>query len=506
MTGMAGLKGKMMESFISVLPIIAIVSILCFSVVPITNDQMLSFLIGAQMLVIGLGLFEFGAESSMTRIGNQIGSALTRSKKLALILPVSFALGVIITIAEPDLSVLSENVPHIETRVLIMTVAVGVGFFLVLAMLRILFAVPLKWMLLVSYGILFALAFASDPDYLSVAFDAGGVTTGPMTAPFIMAMGIGVASIRSDRNAEADSFGLIALCSVGPILAVLLLGFFYPGEASESAAAIARSYTTTLELSRDYLTSIPHYMGEVVMSLVPVMAAFLIFQLTLLKLNRESVVKILIGFAFTYAGLVIFMTGVNLGFSSLGVTLGQTIGGSQYSLLLIPLGGIIGWVIVSAEPAVQVLTKQVEEISAGAVSSRAMKLALSAAIGIATGISMLRVLTGLPILYLLLPGYAFALILSFVVPPIFTAIAFDAGGVASGPMTATFLLPLAMGACTAVGGNLLTDAFGVVAMVAMFPLITVQIMGVVFVMRQKAMEKQRKEELADQQVIELWEL
>ena len=242
------------------------------------------------------------------------------------------------------------------------------------------------------------------------------------------------------------------------------------------------------------------------MSLVPVMAAFLIFQLTLLKLNRESVVKILIGFAFTYAGLVIFMTGVNLGFSSLGVTLGQTIGGSQYSLLLIPLGGIIGWVIVSAEPAVQVLTKQVEEISAGAVSSRAMKLALSAAIGIATGISMLRVLTGLPILYLLLPGYAFALILSFVVPPIFTAIAFDAGGVASGPMTATFLLPLAMGACTAVGGNLLTDAFGVVAMVAMFPLITVQIMGVVFVMRQKAMEKQRKEELADQQVIELWEL
>ena len=503
---MAGIKGKMMESFISVLPIIAIVSILCFSVVPITNDQMLSFLIGAQMLVVGLGLFEFGAESSMTRIGNQIGSALTRSKKLALILPVSFALGVIITIAEPDLSVLSENVPHIETRVLIMTVAVGVGFFLVLAMLRILFAVPLKWMLLVSYGILFALAFASDPDYLSVAFDAGGVTTGPMTAPFIMAMGIGVASIRSDRNAEADSFGLIALCSVGPILAVLLLGFFYPGEASEIAAAIARSYTTTLELSRDYLTSIPHYMGEVAMSLLPVMAAFLVFQLTLLKLNRESVVKILIGFAFTYAGLVIFMTGVNLGFSSLGVTLGQTIGSSQYSLLLIPLGGIIGWVIVSAEPAVQVLTKQVEEISAGAVSSRAMKLALSAAIGIATGISMLRVLTGLPILYLLLPGYAFALVLSFVVPPIFTAIAFDAGGVASGPMTATFLLPLAMGACTAVGGNLLTDAFGVVAMVAMFPLITVQIMGVVFVLRQRAMEKQRKEELADQQVIELWEL
>lgn len=506
---MAGLRGKMKESFFSVLPIIGIVAALCFSVVPITNDQMLSFLIGAQLLVLGLGMFEFGAESSMTKIGTQIGSKLTKSRKLVLILPISFALGLIITIAEPDLSVLSQNVPHIETRVLIITVAVGVGFFLVAAMLRILFAIPLKWMLLVSYAVLFGLAFISDPDYLSVAFDAGGVTTGPMTAPFIMAMGIGVASIRSDQNAEADSFGLVALCSVGPILAVLLLGFFYPGESFEIAAGIARAYATTVELSRDYLTAIPHYMGEVAMSLLPVMAAFLIFQLTLLKLNRVSVARIMIGFAFTYAGLVIFMTGVNVGFSSLGMTLGQTIAGSAYSMMLIPLGGVIGWFIVAAEPAVQVLTKQVEEISAGAVSSKAMKLALSAAIALATGISMLRVLTGLPILYLLVPGYFISLALSFVVPPIFTAIAFDAGGVASGPMTATFLLPLAMGACATVGGNLLTDAFGVVAMVAMFPLITVQLMGVVYVIRLRAQEKQRQKLAAlgdQQQVIELWDI
>lgn len=503
---MTGLIDKMNEAFSSVVPIVGIVAVLCFSLIPITNDGMLSFLVGALMLIAGLGLFNYGAESSMTAIGNYIGAKLTRSRKLTLILGVSFLIGVIITVAEPDLTVLSGNVPHINTVVLILTVALGVGLFLTLSMLRILFAIPLRILLLASYALIFVLVLFSDPDYLSVAFDAGGVTTGPMTAPFIMAMGIGVASIRSDKNAEADSFGLVALCSVGPILAVLILGFLYPGEKSEIAAAVSAHYSTTLDLSRGYLAAIPTYLKEVAIALAPVVGFFLVFQVTMLHLNRVPLRRILIGLAFTYVGLVIFLTGVNVGFSSLGVTLGAAIAGTSYSWILIPVGALMGWYIVAAEPAVKVLNRQVEEISAGAVSARSMGLALSLAIALATALSMVRVLTGISILWFIVPGYFLSLVLTLVVPPIFTAIAFDSGGVASGPMTATFLLPLAMGACSAAGGNLLTDAFGVVAMVAMLPLITVQLMGVLYVIRSRAPKPVTVSSLDDEEIIELWEM
>ena len=401
-----------------------------------------------------------------------------------------------ITIAEPDLQVLANNVPHIDTYVLMLTVSVGVGFFLVVSMIRILLGIDLKWLLIGFYIIVFAVAAVSDPDFLSVAFDPGGVTTGPMTVPFIMALGVGVASIRSDKNAESDSFGLVGLCSIGPIIAVLILGFIYEGEASGVGAQTVTSYANTVELGTSYLAAIPHYVLEVAMALSPIVVIFLIFQVVSLKLRRVPFLKIVIGIVYTYVGLVLFLTGVNVGFSSLGTLLGQEMAASDYKWLLVPVAMVMGWFIIRAEPAVHVLNKQVEEMSAGAVSEKAMGISLSAAIAVANG---------------LVPGYVVALALSFFVPKMFTAIAFDSGGVASGPMTATFMLPLAMGATEAVGGNVMTDAFGLVALVAMTPLITVQIMGAIY--KAKAHKESLAQaaaaaaaEAAGEDVIELWEV
>ena len=498
-------KEKLREAAGSVLPILIIVLVLCLAAVPVGTDELLSFLLGAVMLVGGMGLFTLGAETAMEPIGKLMGARLTRTRRLWLILLLAFVLGVAITVSEPDLQVLAANVPHIHTGVLIVTVAAGVGLFLLVSFLRILLAVPLRWLLLGCYALVFALAFLSDPDYLSVAFDAGGVTTGPMTVPFIMALGLGVSAIRSDRDATADSFGLVALCSVGPILAVLVLGFVYPGEASEIAAAAAVGYGSTVELGQGYLAAIPHYLWEVFAALAPIAAFFYVFQAFALKLERRQLLRIGIGLVFVYLGLVLFLAGVNVGFSPLGSALGARMAEGSGRWLLVPLGMLMGWFIIKAEPAVHVLNKQVEEVSSGAVSARAMGISLSVAIALSVGLAMLRVLTGIPILYFLVPGYAAALGLSFFVPPMFTAIAFDSGGVASGPMTATFLLPLAVGAGTALGGNVLTDAFGLVALVAMMPLITVQIMGLVSVLRRRSSAPEAAED-GGPCIIELWEV
>ncbi len=500
------LNEKMREGVAAVLPIALLVLALSFTIAPIPNDLMLAFVIGTVMLIVGMGLFTYGAEASMTPMGNYIGARLTKSRNLFLILTVSFLLGIIITIAEPDLQVLAGNVPHIDTTVLVLVVSLGVGFFLMLCMLRILLGVQLRWLLLVFYGVVFVLAGLSAPNFISVAFDSGGVTTGPMTVPFIMALGIGVASIRSDKNAQSDSFGLVALCSVGPILAVLILGFIYSGESGAMTAGSAESYLHTVELGGAYLHAIPEYMKEVAVALAPIVVFFLIFQLLFLRLRQLPLLRILAGLLFTYAGLVLFLTGVNVGFSSLGIILGRELAVGWTKWLLVPIAMVMGWFIVQAEPAVHVLTKQVEEISAGAVSEKAMHISLSLAISLAMGLSMVRILTGLHIFYFLIPGYLVSLALTFFVPQMFTAIAFDSGGVASGPMTATFMLPFAMGACEAVGGNILTDAFGLVSLVAMMPLITIQIMGAIYVVKSRGTQQVEAPVFGTDDVIELWEV
>ena len=500
------LMEKLKEATASVLPISLIVMAISFVLVPVDAGLMLSFVIATAMLILGMGLFTLGADMSMSRIGNYMGSKLTKSRKLPLILTVSFALGVAITVAEPDLQVLAGNVPEIDTTVLILTVSVGVGFFLMLCMVRILFSISLRTMLIVFYAIVFAAAFLSDESILSVAFDSGGVTTGPMTVPFIMALGVGVASIRSDENAKADSFGLVGLCSIGPILSVLLLGAIYKTQPAQGESGTVSGVATTVELGKDYLHALPEYLWEVTMALLPIVVFFLIFQVISLKLRKLPFMRIVIGILYTYLGLVLFLTGVNVGFSSLGAELGAALAEGDRSWLLIPLAALLGWFIISAEPAVGVLEKQIEDVSAGAIPGKTMGMSLSIAVSAAGGLAMLRVITGISIMYFLVPGYLIALALSFFVPRTFTAIAFDSGGVASGPLTATFMLPFATGACEALGGNVMTDAFGLVALVAMMPLITVQVMGAIYVVKSRhASQEPQLPDFGDNEIIELWE-
>ena len=479
---------KLREALTAVSPTIGIVLLLSFTIAPIPPSILLLFLFGAVMLIVGMMFFTLGAELAMTPVGERIGTRIAQSRKLGIVLLLCFVLGFVITISEPDLQVLAEQVPSVPNAVLIVAVAAGVGVFLMIAMLRMLFSKTLRMLLIIFYLLIFALAFFVPDDFISVAFDSGGVTTGPMTVPFIMALGVGFAAVRSDKHAEDDSFGLVALCSIGPILAVLLLGLLYHPENTAYTPSEIPVIRDSVELWKYFATGLPQYIEEIAISLLPIVAFFAVFQIISLKMKGRALLKVVIGILYTYVGLVLFLTGVNVGFMPAGNYLGETIAGLSYRWVLIPIGMVIGYFIVKAEPAVYVLKEQVEEITSGAISGEAMGLSLSLGVAASIGLAMIRVLTGISIFWFILPGYFIALCLSFFVPKIFTAIAFDSGGVASGPMTATFLLPFAMGACQAVGGNIVQDAFGVVAMVAMTPLVTIQVMGAIYKYRSEHTE------------------
>lgn len=479
------LNEKLQESLAAVLPILAIVLILSFTIAPLPTSVLMAFLFGAVLLVVGMMFFSLGAELAMSPMGERVGACITKTRRVGIMLTLGFLLGFLITISEPDLQVLANQVQAVPNMVLIVTVAVGVGLFLCFAMLRMLLSVPLNTMLVGFYIVVFVLAMFVPKDFLAVAFDSGGVTTGPMTVPFIMAMGVGVSAIRSDRHSANDSFGLVALCSIGPILAVLILSLIFRPDGGSYTAVVIPEIGDSAALWQLFFVAFPTYFKEIAVSLLPIAAFFAVFDLVSLHLERKQLIRIGVGLAYTYFGLVIFLTGVNVGFMPAGNYLGSVIAGLSCNWIIIPIGMLIGYFIVMAEPAVYVLMRQVEELTDGAIPGSAMKHSLSIGVAVSVGLAMIRVLTGISIFYLLVPGYAVAIVLSFFVPKLFTAIAFDSGGVASGPMATTFLLPFAMGACSAVGGNIVTDAFGVVAMVAMTPLITIQGLGLIYRLRTK---------------------
>ncbi len=476
---------KLREALLAVLPISAVVIILCFTIAPVTPGVLLCFLLGAVLVIAGMMFFTLGADMSMTPMGEKVGGAVTRSGKLWKVVLIFFILGFIITVSEPDLTVLANQVPQVPNMVIICAVAAGVGIFLVLAILRMLLGIALPPVLTFFYVICFILAFFTPREFLSVAFDSGGVTTGPMTVPFIMALGVGIASIRSDRHAADDSFGLIAMCSVGPILAVLLLGIFYNPTGAGYEPSSVPAPNDSAELWAMFASEIPQYMQEIALSLLPIVLFFGLYQVVSLHMSRQSLGRVAVGLIYTYIGLVLFLTGANVGFLPAGNYLGSVLASGEYRWALIPAAMVMGFLIVRAEPAVYVLNKRVEEMTDGAISSGAMGLALGFAVALSLSLAMVRVLTGISVLWFLIPGYAIALGISFFVPKIYTAIAFDAGGVASGPMATAFLLPLAQGACLATGGDVVADAFGVVAMVAMTPPITVQVMGLISGVRRR---------------------
>jgi hypothetical protein len=491
------LKDKIMEAFSSVLPITVIVLIASVVLAPMPSGTILMFLTGALLLVVGMGFFTLGADMAMMPLGEGMGAQLTKASRLAFILIVSFVMGVVITIAEPDLHVLANKVSSsIPFWYLILTVAAGVGLFLVISVIRPLLKIRLSVLLIIFYIITFSVAFFTPNTFIPVAFDSGGVTTGPITVPFILAMGAGIASVRSDKDSQDDSFGLVALCSVGPILAVLLMGIFYNPSSVEIETYTIYDAHTSRDVVRHFAVELPVFFKEILIALSAIILFFIIFQLYSRRFHRHQIGRIIVGFLYTTIGLVLFLTGVNVGFIPVGELLGSQLALKSYNWILIPLSVIIGYFIVAAEPAVHVLNKQVEEISSGAITAKMMNRGLSIGMAAALAITMTRILLHIPIMFILIPGYIIALVLTFFVPKIFTGIAFDSGGVCSGPMCTTFLLPFAMGACEGVKGNLMVEAFGIVAMVAMTPLIVIQLMGLIYKLRTKEADDMARQQTA----------
>lgn len=483
---------KLKEALISVLPIAVIVLIISFTpLVSLSTTEIVAFAVSAVFLILGIGLFNLGSDLAMTPMGEHMGSGLIKSKKLVVLIMVSFIMGVLITIAEPDLSVLAEQVSTvISPTILIMTVGLGVGLFLVVALLKILFKKNLSMILMFFYMLLFALCAilieCGKADFLALSFDSGGVTTGPITVPFIMALGFGIANTVGGRNANENSFGLIALCSIGPMIALIMLALFSNGQMIYELA----DYSVEASLSGFGKILLSHSL-DTLKALGLIVLFFLILQFTILKLPTKKLLQIGIGIIYTFFGLTIFFVAVSVGFMPVGFKIGEQLANFNPAVLVIA-GIVLGMVVVLAEPAVHVLNKQVEEVTGGGVKKIEMLIALSIAVGISIGLALIRMIFKFSILYYLIPGYCISLGLAFFVPRIYTAIAFDSGGVASGPLTSSFILPLAIGACVAISGNpqsVLTDAFGVVAMVAMTPLITIQTLGFKAIMSAKVRNK-----------------
>ena len=496
-------KLKIKEALSSIVPITLIVAILSFTITPLATDVIVEFIIGAIMLVIGTGFFTLGAEMSMSIIGERIGADIAKRKNIFLILAILIIIGTVVTIAEPDLKVLAEQITSVPSNLIIGVVGLGVGVFLSIAFLRVVLKIKLKYALLFFYSIVFVLAFFVPKEFLAMAFDSGGATTGPMAVPFIIAFGIGISSIRSEKNSESDSFGMVALCSIGPILATMSLGMVYKITNFEYTNRTYSTYANTKEIAEVFVQNLPNYLGEVVIALLPIIIFFIIYQLAVIKMSKKELFKVFIGCFYEFIGLTLFLLGANVGFLQIGSLIGMKLAEIGNDFLIIAIGALLGYFVVIAEPAVEVLNKQISDITDGAIPEKAMKKSLSIGVSIALIISMIRVLTGIQILYFLLPGYLIALILAFVGDDVFTAVAFDSGGVASGTMASTFLVPFAIGISEGVGGNVLSDAFGVIAMVAMAPIVAVQISGLIYKLKSKKLQKKNGVGGNEEQIIEV---
>ena len=501
------LWSKLKEALVSALPITFIVYIM--ALLPwfdFSGTEMITFSISAVMLVLGIGLFNLGADLAMTPMGTHVGAGLSRQRKLMLLLAVCFVLGMLITIAEPDLQVLAKQVSAVMNgTLLVYAVGIGVGAFLVVAILRIVFHRTLSSILMLFYMLLFALALLlavnDNLDLLPMAFDSGGVTTGPITVPFIMALGVGISSVLGDRRSQENSFGLVALCSVGPILAVLLLGVF----SNNNLTYQVPDYTVSAGILASFLENAAHTAKEVGVALGLIVVFFLICQIAFLRLRKRHLLRIAVGVLFTYAGLVLFLTSVNVGFMPIGYKLGFQLAG-MHKWLVVGFGLAMGVLVVLAEPAIHVLNQQVEEITGGYVTKRSMMIGLCIGVGAAIALSVIRIIFDFSLTYYIIPGYFISLALSLFVPPVYTAIAFDSGGVASGPMTSGFILPFAIGVCVGAQGAdaVLRDAFGVVALVAMTPLITIQLLGFKAIVANHVKERRAMKRILDaddQQII-----
>ncbi len=508
----------------------AIVLFLGFTFVPLDKILLVRFVIGGLLLIIGLTIFLLGVDLGIQPMGERCGAELTKKRNLTLLLTAAFIIGFIVTAAEPDIQVFGDQVrgvfPFVNKFLITFVIAGGLGLLLMLGLLRNVLNFSLKITLAISYILLFTFIFFVPDSFIGIAFDSGGATTGPMTVPFIMALGLGVSAVRSNNG---NSFGLTGIASIGPVAAVLIYalilktsGFFETGLAASTEGLLAAdslldaetmaqgaesllnetasesslvNQSIASQIFSPFGSVIGHVLKESTISILPLLGLFVVFQIFLLKMTFRQLVRILIGFIYSFTGLSIFLTGVSGGFSQAGAALGQALGqnalnfGGWWYVLLIGSGLLLGAIIVCAEPAVWVLSEQVEQVSGGTIKRKFLLVFLSIGTAFAIGLSMWRAVSGFNLKWILIPGYAIALVLMIFCPSMFSGIAFDSGGVASGPLTSTFVLSFTLGASSVSSNG--SDSFGVIALVAMMPLIAIQIMGIIFKRKEK---KSRREE------------
>lgn len=488
------LKQTAKETTLAILPICVIITIISL-LFKIDSETITSFITSSILLIIGISLFTFGADISMMIIGEKIGNRLIKNKNLIMILLVTFIIGILITVAEPDLRVLATQITSIPTNLLIVAVGVGVGIFLMIAALKILFKISLRTILLISYSLVFLLLFFVSSGFIPIAFDSSGVTTGPISVPFILALGLGFAASRTDNEAQSDTFGLIGLCAIGPKVTVLILGMIFETNSKYDTSIFYNNFPIVFQYMGKFLECIK----EISISLLPIIAVFILFKLLYKDMfTKKDTRKITIGFISTFLGLTLFLTGVNVGFMKTGFLIGENFINKGIGNLILPFGMILGFLVILAEPAVKILTEGIENKTEGSIPKKAMLIVLSFGVAIAILISLIRSITGISILYFIIPGYIITILLMFLTPKTFTAIAFDAGGSVCGPLTATFILPMAIGACLTAGNNIITDAFGLIALVALSPLLTVQLLGIIF----KQKTKQELYKSIDEEIID----
>lgn len=494
---MKELLKKLKEITISILPIVAIIGILDLvlflipGVEPMDNGLLISFFVGTVLVIAGQALFLVGVDNSIMTMGEMVGSSVIKFKNIILVLGFGFIFGFLCTIAEPDVQVLGQMLGSINpsfnslSMVLIVVIALGVGIFVLLSLVKTIFNIKIKYIIFISYMVVFILAIFCPPSFVPLSFDSGGVTTGPITVPFILALCLGVAAVKS-KNSAKDSFGMVALASIGPIIAVMILGII----SGQPEALSSMPYD-----QQPFLQVLVAMIQEVSIGVLPITVIFLIFQFIFLKLPKQKLISILMGLLVVYIGLILFLCGVNYGFSSASHAIGKLIGNLNFSWILIPIGIIIGISTVYTEPAIRVLGDQVENVTAGHIKNKVLLISLAISIGIAVALGIIKAMFGINIFYFIIPAYAIALILMFFSPEIFTAIAFDSGGVASGPITATFTLPLVVGIAEAHSNSSIMDhAFGLVALVAIMPPIVIQIMGIIYKVKEKNVNKNAEKE------------
>ncbi len=478
---MKNIFDKLKESFISVFPIVALVIVLGLTIAPISGYDIAKFSVSAILLILGMALFTVGADSAMFTMGSSIGGNLSKSRKLFTLLIFAFLLGFIITLAEPDLSVLAGQVLSLNKWLFILAVSLGVGIFLALAVLRIIFQIKLRTILIISYSIVFVLMLIVPPAYLPVSIDAGAVTTGPISVPFILAFASGISAVRSGKSDEEDSFGLIALTSVGPLITTLFMCLFASNNMEASQQVITQTSTGTFaDMMADFGHSFLDNLGEIALVLLPIIAFFFVYNGMYIKYPKTQIIKIIIGLVYAYLGIVIFLTGALTGFLPIASIIGYLIANSQFSWILIPIGAIIGLLVVLAEPAVHVLNKKVEDITHGVISKKVMMITIAIGVSLSIVIALTRVIYNINYIYLILPLYIATVTSASLCTPIFTALAFDSGGVASGTMATSFILPFVMGVCVAKDINIMNGAFGTIALIACLPILAISILGLIY--------------------------